>query len=55
MTIEKQSEFKTYLERSPRIVLSAKFGDGKTQFLKEVAQNGDFEDYKLGHQRNPLP
>lgn len=47
MTIEKQSEFKTYLERSPRIVLSAKFGDGKTQFLKEVAQNGDFEDYKF--------
>jgi hypothetical protein len=38
-TTEKQREFKTYLENSPRIIFSAKFGDGKTQFLKEVAQN----------------
>ena len=38
-TIEKQREFKSYLEHSPRIVFSAKFGDGKTQFLNEVKQN----------------
>ena len=38
-TLEKQIEFKTYLETSPRIIFSAKFGDGKSQFLKEVAQN----------------
>ena len=46
-TTEKQREFKTYLENSPRIILSAKFGDGKTQFLKEVAQNEEFKDYQF--------
>lgn len=44
-TLEKQSEFKNYLENSPRIVLSAKFGDGKSQFLKEVADNVEFKEY----------
>lgn len=43
----KQSEFKAYLDSSPRIILSAKFGDGKTQFLKEVAQNEEFNDYQF--------
>lgn len=46
-TIVKQSEFKTYLENSPRIIFSAKFGDGKTQFLKEVAKNEEFKDYQF--------
>lgn len=46
-TTEKQVEFKTYLENSPRIIFSAKFGDGKTQFLKEVAQSKEFKDYKF--------
>jgi len=46
-TLEKQIEFKCYLENSPRIVLSAKFGDGKTQFLKEVVQNEEFDKYQF--------
>ena len=46
-TKEKQSEFKNYLETSPRIIFSAKFGDGKTQFLKEVAQNEEFKEYQF--------
>ena len=46
-TIEKQIEFKTYLETSPRIIFSAKFGDGKSQFLKEVAQNEEFKEYQF--------
>lgn len=46
-TIEKQREFKSYLEHSPRIVFSAKFGDGKTQFLNEVKQNEEFKDYQF--------
>jgi len=46
-TIEKQIEFKAYLESSPRIILSAKFGDGKTQFLREVAQSEDFKGYQF--------
>lgn len=29
-------DFKQYLDTVPRIILSAKFGDGKTTFLKEV-------------------
>lgn len=46
-TSEKQIEFKTYLENSPRIIFSAKFGDGKTQFMKEVAQSKEFKDYQF--------
>lgn len=46
-TTGKQKEFKTYLENSPRIIFSAKFGDGKTQFLKEVAQSEEFKDYQF--------
>lgn len=46
-TTEKQIEFRTYLENSSRIIFSAKFGDGKTQFLKEVAQNEEFRDYQF--------
>jgi hypothetical protein len=46
-TTGKQIEFKTYLENSPRIIFSAKFGDGKTQFLKEVAQSKIFKDYQF--------
>ena len=46
-TLEKQIEFKDYLENSPRIIFSAKFGDGKTQFLKEVTQNVEFKEYQF--------
>ena len=46
-TTEKQREFKAYLENSPRVIFSAKFGDGKTQFLKEVAQNEEFKGYQF--------
>lgn len=46
-TLKEQGEFKRYLENSPRIIFSAKFGDGKTQFLKEVAKNGDFKEYQF--------
>ena len=38
-TFEKQKEFKKYLENSPRIIFSAKFGDEKTQFLQEIKKN----------------
>lgn len=33
---QKVNEFKKYLQTADRIILSAKFGDGKTCFLKEV-------------------
>lgn len=46
-TLKEQSEFKKYLENSPRIIFSAKFGDGKTQFLKEVAENEEFKEYQF--------
>lgn len=46
-TKDKQLEFKNYLENSPRILFSAKFGDGKTQFMKEIALNSDFRTYKF--------
>ena len=46
-TTEKQKEFKKFLESSPRVIFSAKFGDGKTQFLKEVAQSEEFKDYQF--------
>lgn len=46
-TIEKQREFKKYLENSPRIIFSAKFGDGKTQFLQEIRENEEFENYQF--------
>lgn len=46
-TIEKQREFKKFLEHSPRIVFSAKFGDGKTQFLNEIKENREFMDYQF--------
>lgn len=46
-TYDKQLEFKDYLENSPRILFSAKFGDGKTQFLKEITVNSEFENYKF--------
>lgn len=46
-TIDKQREFKKYLENSPRIIFSAKFGDGKTQFLKEIAKNEEFDGYQF--------
>lgn len=46
-TIDKQREFKKYLENSPRIIFSAKFGDGKTQFLKEITENEEFDGYQF--------
>ena len=46
-TTEKQIEFKSYLENSPRIIFSAKFGDGKTQFLNEIMQNVEFKEYQF--------
>lgn len=41
-TIEKQREFKNFQKYSPRIVFSAKFGDGKTQPLNELKENKEF-------------
>ena len=46
-TSEKQREFKCFLENSSRIIFSAKFGDGKTQFLKELVQNNEFKEYQF--------
>ena len=46
-TSEKQREFKCFLENSSRIIFSAKFGDGKTQFLKEVTNNNEFKEYQF--------
>ncbi len=36
--IQKLYDFRQYLDTSPRIILSAKFGDGKTTFLKEMVE-----------------
>ncbi len=46
---QKIEDFKKYLETSPRIILSAKFGDGKTTFLKEITDesNEEFNDYQF--------
>ena len=38
-TYDKQLEFKDYLDHSPRIIFSAKYGEGETQFLKEIPVN----------------
>lgn len=46
-TYDKQLEFKDYLDHSPRIIFSAKYGEGKTQFLKEITVNNEFENYKF--------
>lgn len=46
---QKIEDFKKYLGTSPRIILSAKFGDGKTTFLKEITDesNDEFNDYQF--------
>ena len=40
----KINEFVQYLNTSDRIILSAKFGDGKTYFLNELRKDKDLSD-----------
>lgn len=45
---EKVKDFTQYLDTSDRIILSAKFGDGKTFFLNQLRNNTELnEDYKF--------
>lgn len=45
---EKIADFSQYLATTDRIILSAKFGDGKTYFLNQLRQNEDLnKDYKF--------
>ena len=43
---DKINEFKTYLSSTDRAILSARFGDGKSTFLKEFSKNSK-EEYVL--------
>ena len=45
---EKIADFSQYLATTDRIILSAKFGDGKTYFLNQLRQNEDLnKDFKF--------
>lgn len=44
----KLNEFKNHLEHADRMILSAKFGDGKSFFLQKVRENTErFSDYEF--------
>lgn len=45
-TLEKQIELKNFLKNSSRVIFSAKFGDDKTLFLKEITQSVEFKKYQ---------
>ena len=45
---EKIKDFSQYLETTDRIILSAKFGDGKTYFLNQLQNSTALnEEYKF--------
>ena len=45
---DKIKEFKQYLDAANRVILSAKFGDGKTFFLQKIRESDDFlKEYKI--------
>lgn len=39
---DKIKDFKQYLDSANRVILSAKFGDGKTFFLQKIRESDDF-------------
>ena len=44
----KLTEFKNHLEHADRMILSAKFGDGKSFFLQQIREDKDkFSDYEF--------
>ena len=45
---DKIKDFSQYLATTDRIILSAKFGDGKTYFLNQLRQDGELsKEYKF--------
>jgi hypothetical protein len=44
---DKLSEFKVHLEQNPRVILSAKFGDGKTTFLRTFIESNKDTIYPI--------